>query len=48
MEKAKEIFDSLYAQVLSLGIKIKYITIDIWIGLKYFGIEFVNTLKGMF
>ena len=38
MEKAKEIFDSLYAQALPLGIKIKYIAIDIWIGLKYFGI----------
>ena len=34
MEKAKEIFDSIYAQAFPLGIKIKYIAI-----------EFVNTLK---
>ena len=48
MEKAKEIFDSLYAQAVPLGIKIKYIAIEVWIGLKFFAIEFVNTLKSMF
>ena len=48
MEKAKEIFDSLYAQAIPLGIKIKYTAIDVWIGFKYFGIEFINNLKSMF
>ena len=48
MEKAKEIFDSIYAQAVPLVIKIKYIAIEVWIGLKFFAIEFVNTLKSMF
>ena len=46
MDKAKEIFDLIYALIIKLSINLKYFATEIWLGLKFFGTAFIDTVKG--